>query len=77
MVGRDGLDAELRRHLALHRGQLAEYQEIEDRDFGAATAPEDRLRRLVLRAGIGLETFWVEWLEEALAEVTDVDGAGG
>ncbi|MGW2416089.1 PadR family transcriptional regulator [Streptomyces tubercidicus] len=77
VVGRDGLDAELRRHLTLHRGQLAEYQEIEDRDFGAATAPEDRLRRLVLRAGIGLETFWVEWLEEALAEVTEMDGVTG
>ncbi|MFD5398836.1 PadR family transcriptional regulator [Streptomyces sp. NPDC127097] len=75
VVGRAGLDEELRRHLTLHRRQLAEYQEIEDRDFGAAADPEDRLRRLVLRAGIGLETFWVEWLAEALAEVTDMDAA--
>ncbi|MGW7491461.1 PadR family transcriptional regulator [Streptomyces sp. NPDC054786] len=75
VVGRVGLDEELRRHLTLHRRQLAEYQEIEGRDFGAAADPEDRLRRLVLRAGIGLETFWVEWLEEALAEVADMDAA--
>lgn len=75
VVGRAGLDEELRRHLTLHRRQLAEYQEIEDRDFGAAADPEDRLRRVVLRAGIGLETFWVEWLEEALAEVTELDAA--
>ncbi|REK86164.1 PadR family transcriptional regulator [Streptomyces inhibens] len=77
VVGRTGLDEELRRHLTLHRRQLAEYQGIEDRDFGAAADPEDRLRRLVLRAGIGLETFWVQWLEEALAEVADMEGAPG
>ncbi|MFE3549211.1 PadR family transcriptional regulator [Streptomyces kronopolitis] len=75
VVGRAGLDEELRRHLALHRRQLAEYQEIEGRDFGAAAGPEDRLRRLVLRAGIGLETFWVDWLAQALAEVEDMDAA--
>ena len=74
---RTGLEAELRRHLALHRRQLAEYQEIEERDFGAAADPQDRLRHLVLRAGIDLETFWVQWLEEALAEVTDMDAAEG
>ncbi|MFE0188903.1 PadR family transcriptional regulator [Streptomyces sp. NPDC058989] len=72
VVGDAGLDAELHRHLALHQRQLAEYEEIEGRDFDAATEPEDRLRRLVLRAGIGLETFWVQWLEEALAEVADM-----
>ncbi|MFJ9419289.1 PadR family transcriptional regulator [Streptomyces sp. NPDC101227] len=76
VVGRAGLDEELRRHLTLHRRQLAEYEEIESRDFGAAGDPEDRLRRLVLRAGIGLETFWVAWLDEALAEVEDM-AAGG
>ncbi|GAU69484.1 putative PadR family transcriptional regulator [Streptomyces sp. NBRC 110611] len=77
VVGRTGLDEELRRHLALHRRQLAEYEEIEDRDFGAAAEPEDRLRQLVLRAGIGLETFWVQWLEEALTEVEGMtEGAG-
>ncbi len=72
VVGDAGLGEELHRHLALHRRQLAEYEDIEGRDFDAATEPADRLRRLVLRAGIGLETFWVQWLEEALAEVTDI-----
>ena len=33
VVGSRGLGAELRRHLALHRRQLAEYEEIEERDF--------------------------------------------
>ncbi|MER7176685.1 PadR family transcriptional regulator [Streptomyces mesophilus] len=33
VVGRAGLEEELRRHLALHRRQLAEYEAIEARDF--------------------------------------------
>ncbi|MFG2141324.1 PadR family transcriptional regulator [Streptomyces sp. NPDC048650] len=77
VVGREGLEEELRRHLVLHRRQLAEYAEIERRDFGAATADADRLRRLVLRAGIGLETFWVEWLEEALGEAAGMGSGPG
>ncbi len=72
VVGREGLASELRRHLELHRAQLAEYEAIEARDF---PAPEtaDRLQHLVLRGGIDLETFWVEWLERALDEV---EGSG-
>lgn len=101
VVGTDGLPVELRRHLALHERQLAEYRDIEARDFspGAGPGPEptpltptptptptatpapgppapradapseaDRLRHLVLRAGIDLERMWVEWLTEALRE---------
>ncbi|MCX5144514.1 MULTISPECIES: PadR family transcriptional regulator [unclassified Streptomyces] len=69
VVGAPGLDAELRRHLGLHRSQLAEYLEIEERDFppGRETA-EDRLRHLVLRGGIDLENFWIGWLTRALDE---------
>ncbi|AUG80642.1 PadR family transcriptional regulator [Kitasatospora sp. MMS16-BH015] len=68
VVGLHGLDAELRRHLDLHERQLAEYLEIEQRDFPAAKADtENRLQHLVLQAGIQLETFWVQWLTEALA----------
>ncbi|MER6395368.1 PadR family transcriptional regulator [Kitasatospora sp. NPDC001603] len=80
VVGTTGLDAELARHLALHRAQLADYREIERRDFPSGRAAEggrpaegsepadgDRLRHAVLRAGIGLESFWVEWLTETRA----------
>ncbi|MFD9594314.1 PadR family transcriptional regulator [Kitasatospora sp. NPDC059973] len=80
VVGTAGLDAELARHLALHRAQLADYREIERRDFPSGRAAEggrpaegsepadgDRLRHAVLRAGIGLESFWVEWLTETRA----------
>ncbi|WP_406206062.1 PadR family transcriptional regulator [Kitasatospora sp. NBC_01560] len=71
VVGTAGLDADLARHLALHRAQLADYLEIEQRDFPPGRAAgENRLQHAVLRAGIGLETFWVEWLTETLAALS-------
>ncbi|MCS0603816.1 PadR family transcriptional regulator [Streptomyces sp. LP11] len=73
VVGTAGLEADLRRHLELHRRQLAEYQEIEKRDFPPdRDTPQDRLRHLVLRAGIDLETFWTGWLTGALAEFAEL-----
>ncbi|GAA3481872.1 PadR family transcriptional regulator [Streptomyces yanii] len=67
VVGAPGLDAELRRHLELHRKQLAEYLAIEGRDFPPErNSEEDRLRHLVLRGGIDLENFWIGWLTRAL-----------
>ncbi|MFD5098714.1 PadR family transcriptional regulator [Streptomyces albidochromogenes] len=73
VVGTEGLEAEVRRHLVLHRAQLAEYRAIEERDFGEGGKSEaDRLRHLVLRAGIDLERFWIGWLETARAELADM-----
>ena len=73
VVGTEGIEADLRRHLALHRGQLAEYEEIEKRDFQPGhDTPQDRLQHLVLRAGIDLETFWTQWLTHALAEFAEL-----
>ena len=71
VVGGAGLRDELERHLALHRQQLDEYLEIERRDFPPERrdAEPDRLRHLVLRGGIDLERFWVEWLTHALSEL--------
>ncbi|MFI0236057.1 PadR family transcriptional regulator [Streptomyces sp. NPDC016845] len=70
VVGTAGVEPELRRHLDLHRGQLETYLAIEKRDFPPEkdTMP-DRLQHAVLRAGIDLETFWVEWLERTLADL--------
>ncbi|MBT2539882.1 PadR family transcriptional regulator [Streptomyces sp. ISL-44] len=77
VVGPQGLGPELRRHLELHRRQLAQYGAIEEKDFPPERdAVEDRLRRLVLHGGIALETFWLHWLEEALAEVEDMTAGG-
>lgn len=71
VVGATGLRAELTRHLALHQEQLDEYLTIETRDFPPPrrhTEP-DRLRHLVLRGGIDMERFWVQWLTDALTEL--------
>ncbi|MEU1211667.1 PadR family transcriptional regulator [Streptomyces sp. NPDC005791] len=78
VVGAPGLAGELRRHLALHREQLAEYRRIEERDFPPErTTEEDRLRRLVLRGGIDLETFWTGWLTRALDDLEGCGPGGG
>ncbi|MFG2719085.1 PadR family transcriptional regulator [Streptomyces sp. NPDC048416] len=73
VLGTGGLRAELERHLALHRAQLATYRGIEERDFPPERDSEqDRLRHLVLRGGIELETFWTGWLAEALDTLGEV-----
>ncbi|MFC7308545.1 PadR family transcriptional regulator [Streptomyces monticola] len=79
VVGPGGLGVELSRHLALHQAQLKEYEEIEERDFpaGARDGAQDRLRHLVLRGGIELETFWIGWIEEALAGMPEADSEPG
>ncbi|MFC8880229.1 PadR family transcriptional regulator [Streptomyces ardesiacus] len=75
VVGTAGVEADLRRHLELHERQLAEYEEIEQRDFPPGRdSTEDRLRHLVLRAGIDLETFWIQWLGHALTEFAELPG---
>ncbi|MER6129363.1 PadR family transcriptional regulator [Streptomyces sp. NPDC001795] len=69
VVGTEGIEADLRRHLDLHQRQLDEYKEIEKRDFGPGRdSVQDRLQHLVLRAGIDLESFWTQWLTHALEE---------
>ncbi|MFD6419953.1 PadR family transcriptional regulator [Streptomyces sp. NPDC060194] len=75
IVGTDSLLPELRRHLALHERQLADYLAMEERDLKRAKgAEEDRVRHLILRGGIELERFWVGWLTEALDGLAAADG---
>ncbi|GGX01830.1 PadR family transcriptional regulator [Streptomyces malachitofuscus] len=77
VVGTEGLESDLRRHRDLHARQLETYREIERRDFPPGRdEPRDRLRHLVLRAGIDLETFWTQWLDHALEEFARLPGAG-
>ncbi|WP_267241681.1 PadR family transcriptional regulator [Streptomyces sp. PR69] len=75
VVGSAGMREELARHLDLHRRQLEHYRSIEDRDFPPErrTAETDRLRHLVLRGGIELETFWTKWLTDALTALGPED----
>ncbi|NNN29722.1 PadR family transcriptional regulator [Streptomyces sp. S3(2020)] len=73
VVGTEGIEADLRRHLEVHGKQLAEYEEIEKRDFPPGKdSPQDRLQHLILRAGIDLETFWTQWLTHALEEFAEL-----
>jgi len=73
VVGTTGIEADLRRHLALHQQQLAEYEEIQQRDFPPGRdGPQVRLQHLVLRAGIDHETFWIQWLTHALEEFEEL-----
>ena len=70
VVGADAVAPQVARHLAAHRERLAEYREIEARDFADADPTETRrLQHLVLQAGISLEEHWVRWLEHADAEL--------
>ncbi|MET9110475.1 PadR family transcriptional regulator [Streptomyces zhihengii] len=77
-VGGGDVEAELVRHLELHRAQLADYREIERRDFPPERriSRQDRLRHVVLRGGIELESFWTGWLTDTLAELTGAGAAG-
>ncbi|WP_419999849.1 PadR family transcriptional regulator [Streptomyces boninensis] len=68
IVGTAGLAAEIQRHLALHRAQLAEYEAIEARDFPPGGSG-DELQHLVLRGGIEAETFWIKWLSDAARRI--------
>ncbi|WP_128378160.1 PadR family transcriptional regulator [Streptomyces cavernae] len=73
VVGTAGIESDLRRHLTLHQRQLAEYEEIQRRDFQPGKdTPQDRLHHLILRAGIDLETFWTQWLTRALQELEEL-----
>ena len=65
---REAVLATVRDHLADHRTRLAHYEHLAERDH-----PEpERLsgheldQYLVLRGGIRLERFWIDWLEEYL-----------
>ncbi|MGN6131071.1 MAG: PadR family transcriptional regulator [Nocardioidaceae bacterium] len=65
---REALRDEVERHRAEHATRLAHYEGLAARDF----PDPDRLTgrdvdvHLVLRGGIRLEQFWVEWLTECL-----------
>ncbi len=61
--------AGLRTNLADHRLRLAHFEALQARDYPdpAALSGHALDEYLVLRGGIRLEQFWVEWLEEYLA----------
>ena len=58
----------VREHLADHRTRLAHYEQLAARDFPdpAGLTGRELDVYLVLRGGIRLERFWVDWLTEYL-----------
>lgn len=67
---------QMRVHLREHDEQLTGYREIEQRDFGAPHLDETaQLRYLILKAGIGLEEYWITWLRQAMNEISLMNGS--
>ncbi len=66
-IGPLGLVEEFERRLQLHEQELQIYRDIEKRDFSSPVlSREDKLRYLILKAGITFEESKVEWTREAL-----------
>jgi len=67
---REAVLEQVRAHAVDHATRLAHYEQLAGRDFpdGLASATTDHERDvyLVLRGGIRLERFWVDWLTEYL-----------
>ncbi|MFZ6744853.1 PadR family transcriptional regulator [Undibacterium sp. JH2W] len=66
-IGPLGLVAEFERRLQLHEQELQTYRDIEKRDFSSSLlSREDKLRYLILKAGITFEESKIQWTREAL-----------
>ncbi len=65
---REALLAEVEEHRAEHATRLRHYEHLAERDYPRpeALSGHDLDVYLVLRGGIGLERFWVDWLTEYL-----------
>ncbi|MEL6457798.1 MAG: PadR family transcriptional regulator [Cyanobacteria bacterium J06621_15] len=63
---------EIVRHHQIHQQKLAEYREIEKREFCDVSqlSYERKCLYLTLRCGIRYETYRIEWCEEAIALLT-------
>lgn len=65
---RAALRADLERALADHHTRLAHYEALRDRDYPDpdALSGQDLDHYLVLRGGLLLEQFWIDWITEYL-----------
>jgi DNA-binding PadR family transcriptional regulator len=72
VLGGAALEDTLHLRLDRHRAKLATYQDIERRFFAEVEpSREQRLQRLILKAGVDLEELWIGLCEEALAILAD------
>jgi DNA-binding PadR family transcriptional regulator len=60
-------------HLDVHEGRLANYREIDRRDFSTTDQDADVVRHLVLKAGLRTEQAWVDWCREALLMIDKLE----
>jgi DNA-binding PadR family transcriptional regulator len=78
VVGSGSLLEQLREHRTAHQAQRDEYLAIAARDFTSpAPSNTERLQRLILQAGIGLEQFWMDWIDSAVAELEELQRPDG
>lgn len=77
ILGDADLADTLRLRLDVHGGKLATYREIEARAFSDPDPSRaNRLRRLILQAGIDLEELWIRLCREALEIVETAPDPG-
>jgi DNA-binding PadR family transcriptional regulator len=76
VIGPTALRHDIERRRRLHEDKLALYRKLERTHFeGVPQAREDRIRHLILEAGILMESMWVVWSDKALA-VLEAEPAG-
>lgn len=78
VIGPTGLQDDVAKRLDAHRERLALYRHLEKTQFGPERrqARADRIRHLILAAGIMTEAFWVEWSRLALEVLAEEDAGG-
>ena len=69
------LREELERHRRLHLDALAKFQGMEKNylDNCEPLAPEKKLRYLAVRRGVRYEEDWLNWCEEALEVIKELE----
>ena len=73
LAPRETILQEIERHRQLHQERLKTYQQIEQQFFHApqSLSQPDKFRYLTLRKGIGYETDWIAWCNEAIELLQD------
>lgn len=68
LISEQKLIEEIEHHRQIHVQKLKAYQDIEQQYFSHPQnlAPQQKYQYLTLRKGIGYETDWINWCEEAI-----------
>jgi DNA-binding PadR family transcriptional regulator len=71
LVEPQAIAREIDRHRHLHRDRLAVYRDIEGQYFSdpKSLSKENKFHYLTLLSGIGYETAWIAWCDEAIAQL--------